>query len=361
MVEDASMISHMGPRGGQILARCFVIAALLPWAPAVSAQTIQDVVAYSGPERQDKLIAGARKEGSVTIYTSLQIDDLKALNSVFEKKYGVKVNVWRGSAEDVRQRAIVEYRAGRFDVDVFEVGGREMESLHREKLLQAVKSPVIEELVPQAVIGHGEWMGTRLNIISAAYNTNLIKRSEAPNSYEDLLDARFKGKLGIEAEDEDWLATIVTGMGEEKGLKLFRDMVARNGVSVRKGHTLLVNLVASGEVPLALTTYSYKARQLKAGGAPIELLGLPPSVARVNGVGVAPKAPHPHAAVLFFDFLLGFDGQKILQDLEFSPTNRRVAQLPRGLEVQFSNSSQMLDEKEKWTKLYREIFVVRSR
>jgi ABC-type Fe3+ transport system substrate-binding protein len=355
------MIAPMLARGGHMIGLCFVILALWLCPPAASAQSIQDVAAYSGAERQDKLVAGARKEGSVTIYTSLQIDDLKALNSVFEKKYGVKVNVWRGSAEDVRQRAIVEYRANRFDVDVFEVGGREMESLHREKLLQAVKSPVIEELVPQAVIGHGEWMGTRLNIILASYNTNLITKGDAPNRYEDLLEGRFKGKLGIEAEDEDWLATIVTGMGEEKGLKLFRDIVARNGISVRKGHTLLVNLVASGEVPLALTTYSYKARQLKAGGAPVELLGLNPSVARVNGVGVAPKAPHPHAAVLYFDFLLGVDGQKILQDLEFSPTNRRVAELPRDLQVQFSNSAQMLDEKEKWTKLYREIFSVRSR
>lgn len=353
----AKVCTHPGLR----LRLCLAASALWFLSVPANSQTMQDVANFSGSDRQDRLIAGARKEGSVTTYTSLQIDDLKALNTVFEKKYGVKVNVWRGSAEDVRQRAIVEYRANRFEVDVFEVGGREMESLHREKLLQAIKSPVIAELVPQAVIGHGEWMGTRLNIISAAYNTNLVKKEDVPRVYEDLLDQRYKGKLGIEAEDEDWLATIVTGMGEENGLKLFRDIVRRNGVSVRKGHTLLVNLVASGEVPLALTTYSYKARQLKAAGAPIEVLGLSPSVARVNGVGVAPKAAHPHAAVLFFDFLLGVEGQKVLQELEFYPTNSRVGELPKELEVQFSNSAQMLDEKDKWTKLYREIFSIRSK
>ena len=344
----------------RIFATASLAAAMAFAAPLASAQTIQDVANFSGPDRQDKLIAGAKKEGSMMIYTSLQIEDLKALNDVFEKKYGVKVNVWRGSAEDVRQRAILEYRANRFDVDVFELGGREMESMHREKLLQAVKSPVLADLTPQAVIKHGEWMGTRLNVIAAAYNTNLIKKADAPKTYEDLLDPKFKGKLGIEAEDEDWLATIATGMGEEKGIKLFRDIVAKNGISVRKGHTLLVNLVASGEVPLALTTYSYKANQLKTGGAPVELLGLEPAVARVNGVGVAPKAPHPHTAVLFFDFLLGVDGQKILMDREFSPTNRKVAELPPELKVQFSDASQMLDEKEKWSKLYREIFTTRG-
>ena len=348
-------------RLGNVLRIATFIGLSSPYSSTVAAQSLQEVANFSGPERQERLIAGAKKEGSLMIYTSLQMDDLKALSKVFENRYGVKVNIWRGSAEDVRQRAIVEYRAGRFDVDVFELGGREMESLHREKLLQAIKSPVIGELTAQAVIGHGEWMGTRLNIILAAYNTNLIKKNDAPKTYEDLLDPRFKGKLGIEAEDEDWLATIVSGMGEEKGLKLFRDIVARNGMSVRKGHTLLVNLVASGEVPLALTAYSYKARQLKAGGAPLDILGLQPSVARVNGVGVAPKAPHPHAAVLFYDFLLGVEGQKVLMDLEFNPTNLKVSELPADLRVQFSNSAQMLDEKEKWSKLYREIFLSRTR
>ena len=343
---------------------CLAIVAFfgLVAASAVSmAQSIQDVAGFSGPDRMDRLVAGARKEGTFTIYTSLQIEDLKILTDAFEKKFGVKVNVWRGSAEDVRQRVIVEYRAGRYEVDLFELGGREMESLHREQLLQPIKSPVIADLTPQAVISHGDWMGTRLNIIAGVYNTNLIKKADVPKSYDDLVDAKYKGKLGIEAEDEDWLATIATEMGEEKGLKLFRDIVGRNGISIRKGHTLLVNLVASAEVPIALTVYNYKAQQLKAGGAPIDFLGLQPAVARVNGVGVARKAPHPHAATLFFDFLLGPEGQKIMFDREFTPTNRKVSELPAELRVVFSNASQMLDEKDKWSKLYKEIFASRAR
>jgi iron(III) transport system substrate-binding protein len=336
------------------------LAVMLAVAPCPRAQTIQDVAALSGPDRTDKIIAGAKKEGALMIYTSLQVEDLAALSTVFEKKYGVKINVWRGSAEDVRQRAIVENRANRREVDMFELGGREMESLHREKLLQAVKSPVFADLTPQAVIPHGEWVGTRLNVIVGAYNTNLVKKADLPKSYEDLTDARFKGKIGIESEDQDWLATIVGEMGEEKGLKLFRDIVAKNGISVRKGHTLLVNLTASGEVPIALTTYSYKANQLKTAGAPLDFLGLQPSVARVNGVGVSHTAPHPHAAVLFFDFILGEEGQKILYEREFSPTNRKVQELPADQRVIFSNVAQMLDEQDKWTKLYREIFVQRA-
>ncbi len=329
--------------------------------PAVHAQTIQELANYAGADRTEKLIAGAKKEGSVMLYTSLQIEDVNALSSVFQQKYGVKLNVWRGSAEDVRQRAIVETRANRNDVDIFELGGREMESLHREKLLSAIKSPVFADLVPQALSPHGEWTGTRLNVITGAYNTNLIKKEDVPKTYEDLLDPKYKGKLGIEAEDEDWLAAIVTEMGEEKGLKLFRDIVAKNGMSIRKGHTLLVNLVASGEVPMALTVYTYKASQLITGGAPIALLGLQPAVARVNGIGVAAKPAHPHAAILFYDFVLGQEGQAILQKREFTPTNRKVEELLKELRVTFSDLPKLLDEKDKWSKIYRDIFAARAR
>jgi hypothetical protein len=127
-------------------------------------------------------------------------------------------------------------------------------------------------LIPQAITPHREWIATRLNIFTQAYNTNLVKKEELPKTYHDLLDPKWKGKLGIEAEDLDWFAVVIRQLGEEKGLKLFRDIVASNGLSVRKGHTLLTNLVASGEVPFALTVYGYKAEQLKNKGAPIDWL-----------------------------------------------------------------------------------------
>ena len=107
-------------------------------------------------------------------------------------------------------------------------------------------------------------------------------------------------------------------LGEERGLKLFRDIVATNGISVRKGHTLLANLVVSGEVPLAISTYFYKVAQLKGRGAPIDWLAIPPVVARFEGAGVARHAPHPYAAMLFLDFMLT-DAQDILAKRDFLP------------------------------------------
>lgn len=349
--------------GAKLFAFVGATALLLAYsAPAQSAEapTVSSIATYNGPDRMQRLIEGAKKEGTLTLYTSFTVKDADALIAAFEKKYGVKVRLWRSSSENVLQRAVVEYRAGRFDVDVFESNSSTMEPLHREKLLQEVKTPALADLVPEAIPAHREWIGTRLQLITAAYNTNLIKKADLPKTYEDLLDPKWKGKLGIEADDEDWFATIVAAMGEKKGLQLFRSIVAKNGISVRKGHTLLTNLVVSGEVPLALTTYLYKVEQYKAKGAPIDSLVLTPTVARVNGVGLARKAPHPYAAVLFFDFMLT-DGQKTLAKRDFWPTNRKVKQIPEQFKLRFVDAVKQLDEASKWEKQYKEIVANQSR
>src|SRR5262249_58653513 len=111
---------------------------------------------------------------------------------------------------------------------------------------------------PQALRPHGEWIGISVNIISAAYNTNLVRAGEVPKSYDDLKDPRWKGRLAIEAEDVDWFAAVVGKLGEDAGLKLFRDIVRVNGVSVRAGHTLLAHMGAVGGGPLAPPAFSYQ-------------------------------------------------------------------------------------------------------
>jgi len=319
-----------------------------------------DIATYQGADRTQKLIEGAKKEGRLTIYSSATVEDLAALTSAFEKKYGIKVQVWRASSENIIQRAATEARGNRFDVDVFETDGVAMEAIYREKLLQEVKTPLLADLMPEALRPHKEWIGDRIQIFTAAYNTGLVKKEDLPKTYEDLTNPKWKGKLGIEAADSDWFSAVVTDMGEEKGLKLFREIATKNGLSVRKGHTLLANLVVSGEVPLAITTYLYKVLQLKNAGAPIDYLVLPPEIARAQGTGMAAKAPHPYAAVLFIDFLLS-DGQEILGKRDFIPTNLKVKPLPEGIALKFVDPAKLLDENAKWDKLYNEIVTNQAR
>jgi iron(III) transport system substrate-binding protein len=331
--------------------------ALLFFLTAISLAHGQTPATYEGADRQEKLVAGAKKEGELTIYTSSQSNDIGAVAKAFEAKYGVKVNLWRAGSEKVLQRAVTEARGGRHTVDILETNGPEMEMMHREQILQAVKSPHLVDLIPAARRPHGEWVGTRLNVFALAYNTRLVKKEELPKSFADLTHPRWKGRLGIEADDQDWLAGVMAQLGERKGTQIFREMVKTNGISVRRGHTLLTQLVVSGEVPLALTVYNYKAEQFKNQGAPIEWFSIGKAVARPNGVGVARRAPHPHAAVLFYDFEIGEEGQRILAKRDFVPTNRRIDTPLNRMPLELVDPKVMLDEHDKWTKLYEELFL----
>lgn len=297
----------------------------------------------------------ARKEGEVMVYTSLVPEDITALAAAFEKKYGVKLKTWRANSEKVLQRAVTEMRAGRNDADLVETNGPQLESLYREKGLQPISSPHIKDLMPQALRPHGHWVGTRINMFVQSYNTNLVKKDELPKTYQDLTHPRWKGRLGIEAEDEDWFAMIVKELGEEQGLRTFREIARVNGFSVRKGHTLLAGLVASGEIPLALTTYSHGAEKMKHKGAPLEWFAIAPAIGRANGIGVTKKPPHPHAAALFVDFLLSPEGQAILQKGGYVPANLRVADRAQKLPLKFVDPALILDEDAKWKKLWQEI------
>jgi iron(III) transport system substrate-binding protein len=103
-----------------------------------------------------------------------------------------------------------------------------------------------------------------------------------------------------------------------------------------------------------LSAYAYKAEQLRKSGAPIDWFVIPPGVARFEGAGVARRASHPNAAVLFFEFMLT-DGQDILLARDFFPARANARPLPEGASVHFLDSAKGLDEYPKWSKQYRDV------
>jgi iron(III) transport system substrate-binding protein len=334
------------------MARWIPVLALA-LAQSAPAQTLFD---YAGPDRMQKIVAAAKKEGTLTMYTTFAESDQPALLGPFEAKYGIKVVVWRAGTDKVLQRTIAEDRAKRNTVDVIHFGTPEMEALSREKILQAVSSPVHKDLQPGSVPKHREWAATLLSVWVQAYNTTLIRRQDLPKTYADLLDPRWKGKLGIEAKNEDWFASVVDVMGGgEKGLQFFRDLVAKNGLSPRTGHTLLNNMVIAGEVPLALDIYNYMPEQAKRKGAPIDWFALQPAVARSNAIGIARRAPHPNAALLFYEYMLGEEGQRVLVKMDYVPSNTKVASPLKGVKILQTDPIRTLDESDKWKDLFEKI------
>jgi iron(III) transport system substrate-binding protein len=337
------------------LLNIFVSLAALAGSGAAMAQA--SLATYEGADRMEKIVAAAKKEGTLTLYTTIAEKDLPTLIKPFEAKYGVKVNVWRAGTDKVLQRTVAEAKANRREVDAVHFGSPEMEALSREKVLQPVASPTYKDLVPGSVPKHQEWVATLLSVWVQAYNTNLIKKADLPKTYQDLLDPKWKGKLGIESKNQDWFESVIQlNGGGDKGLKFFQDLVARNGVSPRSGHTLLTNMVVSGEVPMALTVYNYMPEQAKKKGAPIDWFALEPAIARSNAVGVARQAPHPAAALLFHEYMLT-DAQQLMPSIDYVPTNTKVASPLKGIRILLTDPIRSLDEAEKWSALFDETVI----
>jgi iron(III) transport system substrate-binding protein len=309
-----------------------------------------------GPERQDRLLAGARKEGTVVIYTSLNTQDSGPVTAAFEKRYGVKTELWRSASEKVVQRAVTEARAGRFACDVMETNGPEMEALFREGLLDEFRSPQFADLAPASFPRHRHYVADRFNFFTIGYNTRLVKPEEVPNSYEDLLHPRFAGRIGLEAGDVDWFGAMVKHMGEDKGLAFFRKLAA-NKPQIRSGHTLLGQLLASGEIPLAANIYNHNVERVAVRGAQIRWKALTPTFGRPNAVGVARRAQHPHAALLFADFLLSREGQTILKERNRVPSSQAVDSHLNNFPFEMIDPVITLDENQKWSKLWSDLFL----
>jgi iron(III) transport system substrate-binding protein len=310
---------------------------------------------FVGPDRLQRLIAGAKAEGALSVYSSIPLMTMTEITGAFERKYGIEVNLYRAESTQLLQRAMTEARTGRFTVDVIETAAAEVEAMERERLLQEVSLPVFRDLLPGSAVPGRAWVASRLTVFAAAYNTNLIRAADAPRRYEDLLDPKWKGQIGIEAENGNWLMATADINGEQRTVQLFRDIVARNGTSFRRGHSLLVNLIASGEVPLGLNAYNEHVDQAKERGAPIEIVYLSPNIAMPLGLAVFRRAPHPHAAVLFQEFMLS-EGQEIIASQQMIGTNVKVRPVPAALNLHILDVKKFVDENEKWIGLYRDIF-----
>lgn len=323
-------------------------------APGSTAQSLADLAASDAEGRHQRLMEGAKKEGSLTFYTSIPEKDMAVLASDFEKRYGVKVNIWRASTLKVVQRLVAEKQANRWEFDAVDISAPEMEVLYNEKLLQEVRSAHHRELIEETMPAHRGWAPQFLSIFVQAYNTNALKKENLPRSYDELTDARWKGVLGVEANDAEWYCGLLKHMGREKGAKLFRDIVDRNGWSVRSGHTLLTNLVVSGEVPLGLTVYSYMVDQAKQKGAPVDWFAIEPLIGRANGIGISRRAPHPHAALLFYEYMIS-DAQPLIVKMNYLSPVRKLASNMKGARVQFVDPAAERSEVERCEKEFGEL------
>jgi iron(III) transport system substrate-binding protein len=337
-------------------ALCATALAAAAGAQPQSAEPNQAVLMYKGADRDQRVLEKAKQEGTVSVYTSLSPTDAKPIVAAFEARYGVKVDMWRGQSEGVVQRVVSEARARRNAVDVIETNGPEMESLAREQVLSEFYSPSFKDLPAEVFPKHRQWVPDRLNFYVVAYNTNKVKADEIPKTYEGFLDPKWKGRIALEANDSEWMGGIVHTWGEKRGMDFFRRL-AELKPELRKGHILLMQLIASGEVEVGLASYYGNAASAKLRGGAVQWAAVEPVIARPQGIGIARAAPHPHAALLFADFMLSPEAQNMLGKRGRGPVSRAAKSETSSLKYVMSDPAHILDESSKWEPLWEKLFM----
>lgn len=329
----------------------FVIAA--PLILLASLAHAQAPMGETAQQREARLTAAAKTEGEVTVYSTAPPEDNKALTDAFEARTHIHVNLWRGKSEDILQRALAEASAGVRTVDALINTGVGLETMHREGLLPKLDSPFTSTLIPEAAPAHNEWIGFYLAPMVQFANTGLVRKADMPKTWEDLANPKWKDKLGIESADSDWLQAVIENMGREKGLAIFRE-IAKNRVSVRRGHSLLANLVVAGEVPFALTVYQFTTQQVKESGAPVDWYTIGPAFTPQVGVALLKQPPHPNAAQLFADFLLG-PAQEVLAKRSFVAARKDLF-AKAGFEIKVQDAPAAIDGQAEWEGIYKSLF-----
>jgi iron(III) transport system substrate-binding protein len=358
-----------------LLAGCGGSAAPAPSGPAGSSAAVGssgaaaqtsgaptnpvDIAKYQGADRQQMLEAGARKEGTVTWYTSIAGDAMDALGNGFKQKYPfMQVNIFRADATDLMTKATQEAQAGRQNFDLFE--GNQLLVMADARLLTPFWSPALAnvpddlKMLPEGklVMGASDWT----TLIGFGYNTKLIPENAVPKTQDDLLNPALKGKMSLAGSTtgSNWVGSILEAKGKDKG-KEFLKRFAEQQPSVQQiSGKALQDLIAKGEVPASPTIFRDHVRQSKDQGAPIEWVPIEPVAALVTKVGVAAKAPHPYAAMLYLDYLLG-DGQAVLKAHYYSSGTEKFPFKVWPIDAG-KNSDQLQQQLQDWTDLFKANF-----
>jgi len=265
-------------------------------------------------ERQKRLEEGAKKEGALTVYSNQGLDTIRAYSEGFAKKYPfVKVDSTRLQGAKGMERMLLEHRIGKLQADVVGVDFDNITELLKGGVLGRYDSPEKKAYPSQFWDKDGRWYVTDYTLVVIGYNSKLVNPAEAPKSYADLLNPKWKNDISIDTEPEQAVFVWLLDWGEAKTVEYMKALM-RNGAVPRRGHTLQVQLLCSGETKIAVEVYPARIAQMKhEKGCPIEMVFPNPTPGSLGShSGIAKSAAHPHAAALYLDYILSTEGATAL-------------------------------------------------
>ncbi len=291
-------------------------AAILVCAPARSAD--------------QALIEAAKKEGQLTWYTTQIVNQfVTPAKDAFEKKYGVKINFIRADPPDIVIRLVNEAKAGRVQGDVYD-GTATSPGIKKSGLALKWVPDNAARLGKNYIDPEGYWVATNLYVLTPGMNTEMIKPGMEPKTYADLLDPKWKDKIAwaslpVASGSAGFVGTVLTEMGEAKGMAYLRDLSKQNIIGVKATARTVLDRVIAGEYPLALHIFNHHATISAQKGAPSGWIPMNPAMLVLSVAGVTKDARSPNAAKLLVDFLVSREGQEIYRDTGYIPVDPDVA------------------------------------
>ena len=278
------------------------------------------------PVRAYSDVAGAKKEGKVVVYGSLETGTVNILAKLFKQKYGIDVEYWWGSSTKVTDRIMTEFRAGKQLFDVTLNHAPLLKIMKKEGIVGKLNSPAFK-FFPAEVFDPEVGPAYRNVVIGIIYNEAHIKPEDAPKSYEDLLDPKWKGKFvmadpTLHTTTIQWLASFHKIMGKERADRYIKGLAAQKPVFA-SSITPASQKILTGEVPIGFAFTKYIAIYGKEG-AKLDYVKVDKMLGDGQYMGISSKPQHSNAAQLFIDFFLSEEGMKVLADVGETVTRKGI-------------------------------------
>jgi len=278
-----------------------------------------------------EIVDGARKEGQLVFYSGIPIPDAQAILSALEKKYPfIKTTFYRATGPALVSRIQTEQRAGTHLWDAMNSTGFEPYVLLEEGYFAKYESLERKAFPEGHKDNEGFWATMYTTPMIVSYNSRLVSTADLPKDYTDLLNPKWKGRLGLDSSDFEWYANLRKFWGAEKAQK-FLDGLKKQDIRIVQGRALLTELISGGEIALLVNNFLQNAIEAKRKGGPVDFLALDPVIAAAGLVGINKLAPHPNAAKLFIDFVLSKEGQELIVKTDRSSVRKDVAGNPLDL------------------------------
>ena len=314
------------------------------------------------------LIDAAKKEGKVTWYTTLIVNQVVLpLKAAFEKKYpGVTLEYSRNDEGPTAIRLLNEAKAGGVQADVFD-GLTVNVPLKREGLLSKIEIPNAADYPSEMKDTDGTWHALLLFVFAPGYNTTMVSKADMPKTYKDLLDPKWKGKMAWNPNSSagalGFVGNVLMSMGETEGMAYLRELAKQQIVNVEASSRAILDQVIAGEYPIGLMMFNNHTIISARKGAPSDWVVMEPVPVAFDSLGILKGAPHPNAARLLVEFLLSEEGQTVLKDADYLPASTKVGAMRPGMRPQDGNFKatymrpDVVDpQMPNWSKVVKELF-----